>query len=135
MLAERTSTRRRIVSTVIRLSPGSQYGRPVLAVACALGAALLYGLASVLHHRVAAAAPAERSLRPSLLVYVLRQPLWLAGIAADIGGFGLQFIALSGARWCSSSRCSSAGSCSPCRSAPSRPVAACRRRTGSEAPP
>lgn len=67
----------------------------MLAVACALGAALLYGLASVLHHRVAAAAPAERSLRPSLLVHVLRQPLWLAGIAADIGGFGLQFIALS----------------------------------------
>jgi drug/metabolite transporter (DMT)-like permease len=64
---------------------------PVLA---ALGAALLYGAASVLQQRAAGEAPPERSLRLGLLVGLLARPLWVAGILADGGGFVLQFVAL-----------------------------------------
>lgn len=64
---------------------------PVLA---ALGAALLYALASVLQQRAAGEAPADRSLRLGLLVGLLARPLWLIGILADGAGFVLQFAAL-----------------------------------------
>ncbi len=65
------------------------------AVLCALGAALLYATASVLQQRSAAAAPAEQSLRIGLLTRLLRNPVWLLGIGADVAGFVLQFVALS----------------------------------------
>ena len=65
-----------------------------MVVASALGSALLYALASVLMQRTARAAPLERSMRLSLLTHLLGRPLWLCGVAADIGGFLLQFYAL-----------------------------------------
>ncbi len=64
---------------------------PVLA---ALGAAMLYALASVLQQRAAGEAPADRSLRLRLLVGLVARPLWLIGIVADGAGFVLQFVAL-----------------------------------------
>jgi drug/metabolite transporter (DMT)-like permease len=67
----------------------------VTAVLCALGAALLYATASVLQQRTAAGAPPEQSLRLGLLTKLLRDPVWLLGIVADIAGFGLQFAALA----------------------------------------
>jgi drug/metabolite transporter (DMT)-like permease len=67
----------------------------VLSVALALGAALCYAAASVLQQRAAAAEPAEHSLRLGLLTRLARRPLWLAGIVADVAGFGLQFAALA----------------------------------------
>ncbi len=72
-----------------------RYGHDVLAVLAALGAALLYAVASVLQHRAALDQPAERSMRLGLLAGLLRRPMWLIGIAADMGGFVLQFIALA----------------------------------------
>ncbi len=65
-----------------------------MAVLSALGAALLYALASVLQQRSAAQAPADRHMRVALLAGLLRRPQWLAGMLADGGGFVLQFIAL-----------------------------------------
>ena len=59
-----------------------------------LGSALLYALASVLQQRAAAAVPAERSMRPGLLVQLARRPLWLSGVTADWAGYGMQFLAL-----------------------------------------
>ncbi len=59
-----------------------------------LVAALLYATASVLQHRAAVEAPRDRSLRVGLLGYLARKPWWVAGVAADGGGFVAQFLAL-----------------------------------------
>ncbi len=66
----------------------------MLAVACALGSALMYALASVLQQRFASAQPADQSLRLGLLARLVRNPGWLLGLAFDITGYGLQFVAL-----------------------------------------
>lgn len=66
----------------------------MLAVLCALGSSLLYALASVLQHRGAAAQPDERSLTIGLMARLVRDPVWVLGLACDGGGFALQFIAL-----------------------------------------
>jgi drug/metabolite transporter (DMT)-like permease len=63
-------------------------------VLMALGAASLFGASSVLMHSRALAAPVAQSLRPGLLVHLARQPVWLAGIGAQLAGFGLQAVAL-----------------------------------------
>jgi hypothetical protein len=65
-----------------------------MVVALALGAALAYATASVLQHAVASAAPVDDRLRPTLLLYLVRRPLWLVGVVADIAGFALQAAAL-----------------------------------------
>jgi drug/metabolite transporter (DMT)-like permease len=52
-----------------------------------VAAALFYGLASVMQHRVAVAVPREHSLRLGLLSHLVRRPLWTAGIGADIVAF------------------------------------------------
>ena len=65
-----------------------------MVVILALGAAALFGASSVLMHTEARAAPAERALRPSLMVHLVQQPAWLAGIGAQIVGFGLVAVAL-----------------------------------------
>jgi drug/metabolite transporter (DMT)-like permease len=65
-----------------------------MAVIAALGAALLYAVASVLQQRAAGEAPADRSLRFRLLVGLVGRPIWLLGILADGAGFVLQFVAL-----------------------------------------
>lgn len=61
----------------------------------ALVAAFMFGLASVLQHHAAQTAAPERSMRPGLLLDLLRRPVWLAGQAAGIGGFAAQGVALS----------------------------------------
>jgi drug/metabolite transporter (DMT)-like permease len=66
----------------------------VAAAVFSLVAALLYAAASVLQHRAAVEAPHEHSLRVGLLGYLARKPWWVAGVAADGGGFVAQFLAL-----------------------------------------
>jgi drug/metabolite transporter (DMT)-like permease len=66
-----------------------------MAVLAALGAAVLYALASVLQQRAAAEQPVERALRVGLLMGLVRRRMWLAGIGADIAAFVLQFVALA----------------------------------------
>ena len=56
---------------------------------------MLYAAASVLQQHSASAQPAERSMRLGLLTRLVRNPVWLLGIGADVAGFVLQFIALS----------------------------------------
>ena len=65
-----------------------------MVVVISLGSALLYAVASVLQQRAAVDVPAHVSMRVGLLVQLLRRPLWLAGVAADCCGYGLQFAAL-----------------------------------------
>ena len=52
----------------------------------ALGAALLFGLGSVVQQRVASAAPPGKSLRIGLLLWLVRQPKWLAGVGTALVG-------------------------------------------------
>lgn len=66
----------------------------MIAVVFALLSALMYAVASVLQQRAAAATPHEHSLRIGLLAKLMVNPLWLIGIAADIGGYACQFVAL-----------------------------------------
>lgn len=60
----------------------------------ALGAALLYAVTSVLQQSAAATVAHERSLRPGLLLALLRRPRWLLGNLAEVGAVTLQFLAL-----------------------------------------
>ena len=66
-----------------------------MAFVFALGAGLCYAIASVFQHKVAAAAPAHMSLRPGLLVELIKHPMWLFGISLDIGAYFLEAAALS----------------------------------------
>jgi len=63
-------------------------------VVCALVSALLYGLASVLQQRGAAAQPEDQSLRLGLLARLIRDPWWMVGLGCDVAGYVFQFIAL-----------------------------------------
>ena len=59
-----------------------------------LGAAVLYAVTSALQHSAAATVAHERSLRPSLLLALVRRPRWLLGNLAEAGAVALQFVAL-----------------------------------------
>ncbi len=63
-------------------------------IAAALVAAVLYGAGAAVEQRQAAAAPVSSAGRPRLLVGLARQPLWLLGIAVQIGGFAAHAVAL-----------------------------------------
>jgi drug/metabolite transporter (DMT)-like permease len=63
-------------------------------IATALAAAVLYGAGAAAEQRQAAAAPESSAGRPRLLLLLARQPLWLLGIAAQIGGFAAHAVAL-----------------------------------------
>src|SRR3984957_5121129 len=55
-------------------------------IVTALAAAVLYGAGAAVEQRQAAAAPQSSAGRPRLLLLLARQPLWLLGIAVQIGG-------------------------------------------------
>jgi hypothetical protein len=63
-------------------------------IVTALAAAVLYGAGAAVEQRQAAAAPESSAGRPRLLFLLARQPLWLAGIAAQVGGFAAHAVAL-----------------------------------------
>lgn len=65
--------------------------RPIAAIVCALVAALLFAVASVAQQRAAAAVPEGSALMRSLL----RSKRWWAAIVGDVGGYGMQVLALS----------------------------------------
>jgi drug/metabolite transporter (DMT)-like permease len=77
--------------------PADPSHRGGLAVALALGAALLFALGTVLQQRVAAAEPQDGGSAP-LLLRLARRPLWLAGVGADGLGFVAQAAALGAGR-------------------------------------
>jgi hypothetical protein len=63
-------------------------------IATALVAAVLYGAGAAVEQRQAAAAPQSSAGRPGLLLMLVRQPLWLLGMLAQIGGFAAHAVAL-----------------------------------------
>ncbi len=60
----------------------------------ALLAALVFGSGVVLQQRASLEVPQQHAARPGLLLRLFQRPLWLAGLAADLVGFGLQAAAL-----------------------------------------
>jgi drug/metabolite transporter (DMT)-like permease len=66
----------------------------VLSIGCAVGAAIGYGLASVLQARGARSVPATEGVDPRLLVRLTRSAPFLAGVALDTLAFVLQLVAL-----------------------------------------
>lgn len=64
------------------------------AVVLGLMAGLFTAVASVAQRRAAAPAPAELSLRPGLVGYLLHRPVWFLGITAMVLGFIFQVNAL-----------------------------------------
>jgi drug/metabolite transporter (DMT)-like permease len=66
----------------------------IVMIATALAAAVLYGAGAAIEQRQAAAAPQSSAGRPRLLFLLARQPLWLLGIAVQIGGFAAHAVAL-----------------------------------------
>ena len=66
----------------------------MMMIAAALAAAVLYGAGAAVEQRQAAAAPESSAGRPRLLLLLVRQPLWLLGMAAQIGGFAAHAVAL-----------------------------------------
>jgi drug/metabolite transporter (DMT)-like permease len=63
-------------------------------VLLALASAALFGIGVALQQRPAAKVPRRHSGRPSLLVRLAVQPVWVLGVVSEIGGFVLQVAAL-----------------------------------------
>jgi hypothetical protein len=66
----------------------------IMMIVPALAAAVLYGAGAAVQQRQAAAVPESAAGRPRLLFLLARQPLWLLGIAVQIGGFAAHAVAL-----------------------------------------
>src|SRR5215831_16365260 len=66
----------------------------IMMIVTALAAAVLYGAGAAVQQRQAAAVPESAAGRPRLLFLLARQPLWLLGIALQIGGFAAHAVAL-----------------------------------------
>lgn len=67
----------------------------ILAVTLALLAALLFAAASVLQQRGTSTIADDDALGAGMLGSLVRRPVWVAGIAADVAGFGVQAWALA----------------------------------------
>jgi hypothetical protein len=66
-----------------------------IAVVSALVAALFLGTASVADERSTKQVKTERTLSPRILLDLVRQPLWLIAMGANIVGFAFQVVALA----------------------------------------
>lgn len=68
---------------------------PVVYISITVAAACGFALAAVLQRQEAVKAPEDAALRPSLLLQLVRSPLWLAGILLYIVAYALQVVAVS----------------------------------------
>src|ERR1700734_1863375 len=66
----------------------------IVMIVSALAAAALYGAGAAIEQRQGAAGPRGGGGGARLGLLLARQPLWLAGIAAQIGGFAAHAVAL-----------------------------------------
>jgi hypothetical protein len=64
------------------------------AIVTALASALVLGISSVADQRSTKRVKTRRALSPAILADLVRQPLWLIAIAANLAGFALQVVAL-----------------------------------------
>jgi len=68
---------------------------PAAAVVTALASALVLGISAVADQRSTKRVKTEKALSPRILLDLVRQPLWVAAVGANIVGFALQVVALS----------------------------------------
>jgi hypothetical protein len=66
-----------------------------IAVVTAIAAALIFGISAVADQRSTKRVKTRRALSPRILVDLVRQPLWLTAIGANVAGFALQVTALA----------------------------------------
>ena len=66
-----------------------------IAIVTALGAALTLGISSVADHRSTKRVPTRKALSPRIVANLVRQPLWLTALCANVVGFALQVVALA----------------------------------------
>jgi hypothetical protein len=66
-----------------------------IAVAAAVASALFLGISAVADQRSTKRVKNEKALSPRILLDLVRQPLWVAAVGANIVGFALQVVALS----------------------------------------
>lgn len=66
----------------------------MITIAAALLAALLYGAGAAAEQRQAARMPQSTAGKPRLMMLLARRPWWLAGLAAQTGGFAAHAFAL-----------------------------------------
>jgi hypothetical protein len=67
---------------------------PVAAVGAAVASALVLGISAVADQRSTKRVQTRRPLSPRILADLVRQPLWLTAVGANIVGFALQVVAL-----------------------------------------
>ncbi len=75
------------------MAAGRHLSTPV-AVVSALASAICLGISSVADQRSTKKVKTRKALSPEIFVDLVRQPLWLAAIGANIVGFALQVVAL-----------------------------------------
>jgi hypothetical protein len=68
---------------------------PAAAVVTALASALVLGVSAVADQRSTKQVQTRRALSPQIIVDLVRQPLWLIAVGANIVGFALQVVALA----------------------------------------
>ena len=66
-----------------------------IATVAALGAALTLGISSVAAHRSTKRVQTHKALSPRIVADLVRQPLWLIAVGANVVGFALQVVALA----------------------------------------
>ena len=67
---------------------------PLIAAVAALGSSLAYAITAVTEQLGTHRVKSRRALSPELLLDLIKQPLWLAGIVANVASFALQVVAL-----------------------------------------
>jgi hypothetical protein len=67
----------------------------LIAVVAAVASALMLGISSVADQRSTKLVQSRRALSPRILLDLVRQPLWLTALGANLAGFALQVVALS----------------------------------------
>ena len=67
---------------------------PLIAVVAALGSSLAYAITAVTEQLSTKRVQRRRALSPELLLDLIKQPLWLAGVAANVASLALQVVAL-----------------------------------------
>ena len=68
---------------------------PAAAVVTALASALVLGVSAVADQRSTKRVQTRRALSPRIIVNLVRQPLWLIAVGANLVGFALQVVALA----------------------------------------
>ena len=68
---------------------------PAAAVVTALASAVVLGLSAVADQRSTKQVQTRRALSPRIIVDLIRQPLWLIAVGANLVGFALQVVALA----------------------------------------